>query len=62
MNILTAEDLQDILKLSDKQARALMRTKGFPSCKIGREYRITENALQSWLDNTESIKLDYSKC
>lgn len=35
MNILTAEDLQNILKLSDKQAKALMRTKGFPSCKNG---------------------------
>lgn len=62
MNILTTEDLQSLLKLSDKQARALMRTKGFPSCKIGREYRVTETALQQWLDSTKSVKLDYSKC
>lgn len=62
MNILTTEDLQNILKLSDKQARALMRTAGFPSIKVGREYRITEPALQQWLDTTKSIRLDYSKC
>lgn len=62
MNILTAEDLQKILKIGERQAKALMRTKGFPSCKIGREYRVTESALQQWLDSTKSIKLDYSKC
>lgn len=62
MNILTTENLQDILKLSDKQAKVLMRTNGFPSCKIGREYRVTESALQQWLDNTKSVKLDYRKC
>jgi len=62
MNILTTTDIQDILKLSTKQAKALMRSEGFPSCKIGREYRITESALQQWLDNTKSIKFDYSKC
>lgn len=62
MNILTTTDLQDILKLSDKQAKALIRTPGFPSCKIGREYHITETALQQWLEHTKSVKLDYSKC
>lgn len=62
MNILTSEDLQNILKIGERQAKALMRTKGFPSCKIGREYRVTESALQQWLDNTKSIKLDYTKC
>ncbi len=62
MTILTEKDLQDTLKLSDKQAKALMRTAGFPAFKIGREYRITEPALQQWLDTTKSIRLDYSKC
>lgn len=62
MNVLTAKDLQDILRLSTKQAKALMRSDGFPSCKIGREYRVTELALQQWLESTKSIKLDYTKC
>lgn len=48
---MNTEDLQDILKLGERQAKALMRTKGFPSCKIGREYRVTESALQQYIVN-----------
>lgn len=52
----------DILKLNDRQARALMRTEGFPSIKIGREYRVAENSFIEWVQNTKEVKLDYSKC
>ena len=62
MNILTTNDVKIILKLSDKQAKALMRTEGFPSIKIGREYRVEEQALLDWMKETKSIKLDYNKC
>ena len=61
MNVLTVEDLKDVLKISEKQATALMRTKVFPSIKIGREYRVEESALIEWMKTTKSIKLDYSK-
>lgn len=62
MNILTTEDIQNMLKISPKQAKALMRTEGFPSIKIGREYRVTEQALTDWIRTTKEIKLDYSSC
>ena len=62
MNILTTKDLQNTLKLSPKQAKALMRTDGFPSIKIGREYRVEESALTEWIRTTKEIKLDYSSC
>ena len=62
MNILTTNDVKSILKLSDKQAKALMRTEGFPSIKIGREYRVEEQALIDWMKETKIVKLDYSKC
>ena len=62
MNILTTNDVKSILKLSDKQAKALMRTEGFPSIKIGREYRVEEQALLDRMKETKSIKLDYNKC
>lgn len=62
MEILTSKDLETILKLSDIQAKALMRTKGFPAFRIGREYRVTKEALLDWINNTKSIKLDYNKC
>lgn len=61
MNILTVEELKDVLKISEKRAKALMRTNGFPSIKIGREYRVEEQALIEWMKTTKSIKLDYSK-
>lgn len=62
MNILTTEDLQNTLKISPKQAKALMRTDGFPSIKIGREYRVEEQTLLDWIENTKTVKLDYKSC
>ena len=62
MNIFTTEDIQNILKISPKQAKALMRTDGFPSIKIGREYRVEESALIEWMGTTKKVKLDYSSC
>ena len=62
MNIWTTDDVKTLLKISDKQAKALMRADGFPSIKIGREYRVEEQALLDWMKETKSVKLDYSKC
>lgn len=62
MRFFTVEDLQEILQIHERQAKALMRTQGFPSIKIGREYRVEETSLKNWADNTKVIKLDYSKC
>ena len=62
MNILTTDDVKALLKISDKKAKALMRTEGFPSIKIGREYRVEEQALIDWMKETKIVKLDYSKC
>ena len=62
MNILTTNDVQEILKLNARQAKALMRTKGFPAFKIGREYRVSEDELMNWIGEKPTVKLDYSKC
>lgn len=62
MKFYTADELQEMLKLTPKQAKALIRTEGFPSVKIGREYRVEEESLRQWLTDTKEIKLDYSKC
>lgn len=58
MNILTIEDLKNTLKLSDKQANALMKSEDFPSVKIGKSYRVEESVLMEWLKEKKSIKLD----
>ena len=62
MNILTTKDVQELLKLNNRQAKALMRTDGFPAFKIGREYRVSEDDLVDWIGAKPNIKLDYSKC
>ena len=62
MKFYTADELQEMLKLTPKQAKALIRTEGLPSVKIGREYRVEEESLRQWLTDTKEIKLDYSKC
>lgn len=62
MTFFTTSELQELLKLNEKQARALMRTEGFPSVKIGREYRVEESMLHQWLLDTKEIRLDYTKC
>lgn len=62
MNIYTTDDLKELLKISTKQAKALMRTEGFPSFKIGREYRVSEQQLNEWISSSPAVKLDYSKC
>lgn len=59
MNILTIEDLKNTLKLSDKQANALMRSEGFPSVKICKEYRVEEQALLEWMQTPKEVKLRY---
>ena len=62
MTIYNTNDLKELLKISTKQAKALMRTEGFPSFKIGREYRVSEQQLNEWISSSPAVKLDYSKC
>lgn len=60
MNILTREDLMEILKISEKQALGLMRLEGFPSFRIGRDYRVTEEKLEEWVNTLpDASRLNY---
>lgn len=47
--MLTAKDLQKILKIGRDTAYALMHSKAFPSIKLGGRYYVTQEALDSWL-------------
>lgn len=62
MRFYTAEELQQILQLGEKQTKALMRAEGFPSIRIGSSYRVEEDAFMKWLSQTKSVKLNYHKC
>lgn len=61
MRFYTAEELSDMLQISLKRAKILMRTEGFPSIRIGSAYRVEEEALSRWVSQTKSVKLDYNK-
>lgn len=61
MKIYTAKDLEKVLQIGNKQAEALMRTEGFPSIRIGRSYRVEEDALLDWVKHMKAVKLNYSK-
>ena len=60
-SVLTKEQVQDLLKLTDKQTSALFRMEDFPCFRIGNSYRITEDALFEYLHTNRRIKLDYGK-
>ncbi len=60
MKFYTTEELKELLKLSEKQAKALMRTEDFPSIKIGRAYRVEEDMLRQWMLETKEFPLDYT--
>ena len=60
MNFLTEDDIKDILKLNNRKTKALMRTEGFPSIKIGQEYRVEEDDLYNWIKSEKEVKLDYT--
>jgi excisionase family DNA binding protein len=61
MTVYTEEDLRELLQIGARQARALVRTDGFPAFKIGRSYRVEESALLDWIHTNPEIKLDYTK-
>ena len=61
MRFYTEEELQDILQVGKRQAKALMRTSGFPRIRIGRNYRVEEEAFLDWMKQTKHVRLDYSR-
>ena len=66
MRFYTEEEIQDVLQVSRRQAKALMRTSGFPSIRIGRTINVDSissdvdvKKLAKEVSNT--VMNDYSK-
>lgn len=57
MNLLKVKDIQKILRIGRDRAYALMRSKSFPSIKIGRTYCVEEEALKEWLKKNRFRKI-----
>lgn len=47
--LLNVKELQSRLRIGRDKSYALMRSKGFPSIKIGSRYYVEEDALLAWL-------------
>jgi excisionase family DNA binding protein len=62
MEVMDYQALMEYLKINKRKARALLRTEGFPSFKLGQEYRTTREAVDEWIRTNPIIRLDYSKC
>ncbi len=59
MSILTREQVQELLQISENQARALFKVPGFPGFRIGAGDRVEESRLLDFFDKNKHIKLDY---
>lgn len=53
-DILTVEELIEILKVQRKTIYNLLKTKKIKSIRVGREYRITKKALQEYIQNQDN--------
>lgn len=51
LTVLQTKDLQEYLGIGKDKAYALMRSEGFPSIRIGKQYIITMLNLKNWLND-----------
>lgn len=52
--MLKVKDIQEHLGISKNKVYALIRTKGFPKIKIGRNYYLPEEQYKKWVN--ENLK------
>ena len=55
--MLTVKGLMKELGVGRDTAYALMRSKGFPSLKIGKRYYVSKEALTRWIKQMEHRKI-----
>ena len=54
MKLLTVRDLAEVLRVSVRTAYVLVREPGFPAAKVRGQYRISETALERWVETRSS--------
>ena len=57
MQMLTARDVAEMLKISYEQSLRLMRHPDLKSKKIGRQYRVSDKALEAFLERNDEVDL-----
>ena len=51
MKLLDVKETQNILRTGRDKTYSLMRSRSFPSIKIGGRYYVDDEALQEWIRN-----------
>lgn len=49
--VLTPMDIAEVLGISRNTAYQVVHSRGFPSFKIGKQYRVSRDKFLSWLDS-----------
>jgi excisionase family DNA binding protein len=58
MNLLTAKEVANILRVSTARVYELARTNAIPSITLGqRQVRFSETALREWISRSDSARL-----
>lgn len=56
MKYLTPKDVQEILKISRNNVYALFKSEDFPAIRIGKQFRVSEEALEKYLERKADKK------
>lgn len=51
--VLTPKNVADLLSVSRNTAYSLFHTEGFPSIKVGKQYRISRDRFFVWLNEAD---------
>jgi len=57
MEVLTTKEVKERLNVGTNKAYELMRSETFPSYRIGKNYYITDEALNKWLVQMQGRKI-----
>ena len=60
MIIYGSQQLADLFGITEQQAHKLMKHEEFPSFKIGRAYKVTEQDLLDWIHTKPQIRFSRS--
>lgn len=62
MQVYTVKEVSQLLHIGKNLTYHLMKSSGFPSYQIGKQYFVTDEALSKWLKTIEHKTFFTGKC
>lgn len=59
IQLLTTKDIQEYFNCGKNKAQSIMRSRSFPSIKIGRSYFVTVDNLNDWIKKNSYKHINY---